>query len=165
MPALRRFAPDLILVSAGFDGHARDPLAGMALHEDDYAQLVHLMLQVQPRLCAVLEGGYNLQALPACVLAVLRVLVDPAGYAALLTATGCAVDAWETTYLHQLTGETPVLDWITGTALTDVRSRLSDDAWEQYRREIIPLLARAYPPQPDGTTFFPFRRIFVVAQT
>lgn len=94
-----------------------------------------------------------------------NVVDDPAGYAALLTAAGCTVDAWETTYLHQLTGETPVLDWITGTALTDVRSRLTDDAWEQYRREIIPLLAQAYPPQPDGTTFFPFRRIFVVAQT
>ena len=80
LPALRRFAPDLILVSAGFDGHARDPLAGMALHEDDYAQLVHLMLQVQPRLVAVLEGGYNLDALAASVLAVLRVLVDPASY-------------------------------------------------------------------------------------
>ncbi|MGX9670194.1 trans-aconitate 2-methyltransferase [Mycobacterium sp. HM-7] len=94
-----------------------------------------------------------------------NVVDDPAGYAALLTAAGCAVDAWETTYLHQLTGETPVLDWITGTALTDVRSRLTDEAWEQYRQAIIPLLAQAYPPQPDGTTFFPFRRIFVVAQT
>ena len=80
MPALRRFAPDLILVSAGFDAHARDPLAGMALHEDDYAQLVHQLLQVQPRLVAVLEGGYHLEALAASVLAVLRVLVDPAGY-------------------------------------------------------------------------------------
>lgn len=94
-----------------------------------------------------------------------NVVDDPAGYSALLTAAGCAVDAWETTYLHQLTGETPVLDWITGTALTDVRSRLTDEAWEQYRQAIIPLLAQAYPPQPDGTTFFPFRRIFVVAQT
>jgi trans-aconitate 2-methyltransferase len=94
-----------------------------------------------------------------------NVVDDPAGYAALLTAAGCAVDAWETTYLHQLAGETPVLDWITGTALTDVRSRLTDEAWEQYRQAIIPLLAQAYPPQPDGTTFFPFRRIFVVAQT
>jgi trans-aconitate 2-methyltransferase len=93
-----------------------------------------------------------------------NVVDDPAGYAALLTAEGCTVDAWETTYLHQLTGETPVLDWITGTALTDVRSRLTDDAWEQYRQAIVPLLAQAYPPQPDGTTFFPFRRIFVVAQ-
>ncbi|MDR3662748.1 MAG: trans-aconitate 2-methyltransferase [Mycobacterium sp.] len=93
-----------------------------------------------------------------------KVVEDPAGYAAVLSAEGCTVDAWETTYLHQLTGPTPVLDWITGTALTDVRARLTADAWEQYRQEIIPLLAQAYPPQPDGTTFFPFRRIFVVAQ-
>jgi trans-aconitate 2-methyltransferase len=94
-----------------------------------------------------------------------KVVEDPAGYAAVLTAAGCTVDAWETTYLHQLTGATPVLDWITGTALTDVRGRLSGEAWEQYRQEIIPLLAQAYPLQPDGTTSFPFRRIFVVAQT
>src|SRR6185369_4279092 len=80
LPALRRFAPDLILLSAGFDAHARDPLAGMALHEDDYAQLTHQLLQVQPRLVAALEGGYHLDALAASVLAVLRVLVDPTGY-------------------------------------------------------------------------------------
>ncbi len=80
MPALRRFAPDLILLSAGFDAHARDPLAGMALHEDDYAFLTHQLLQVQPRLVAALEGGYHLEALAASVLAVLRVLVDPAAF-------------------------------------------------------------------------------------
>jgi trans-aconitate 2-methyltransferase len=56
------------------------------------------------------------------------------------------------------------LDWITGTALTQVRSRLSDEAWQQYRQAIIPVLARAYPMRADGTTFFPFRRVFVVAQ-
>ena len=37
---------------------------------------------------------------------------------------GCRVDAWETTYIHELTGENPVLQWITGTALTPVKSRL-----------------------------------------
>lgn len=89
---------------------------------------------------------------------------EPTRYADLLTDAGCAVDAWETTYVHQLTGETPVLDWITGTALTQVRSRLTDEAWEQYRQDIIPLLAEAYPARADGTTFFPFRRIFVVAR-
>jgi trans-aconitate 2-methyltransferase len=88
----------------------------------------------------------------------------PTDYAGLLADAGCRVDAWETTYVHQLSGETPVLDWITGTALTQVRSRLSDDAWEQYRQAIIPVLARAYPMRADGTTFFPFRRVFVVAQ-
>jgi trans-aconitate 2-methyltransferase len=88
----------------------------------------------------------------------------PTDYAGLLADAGCRVDAWETTYVHQLSGETPVLDWITGTALTQVRSRLSDDAWQQYRQAIIPVLARAYPRRADGTTFFPFRRVFVVAQ-
>jgi trans-aconitate 2-methyltransferase len=93
-----------------------------------------------------------------------KVVETPEAYAALLTAAGCTVDAWETSYLHELTGETPVLDWITGTALTDVRGRLSEEAWQRYREQIIPLLAQAYPPQPGGTTFFPFRRVFVVAQ-
>lgn len=90
---------------------------------------------------------------------------DPLDYAGLLTDAGCVVDTWETTYVHELTGETPVLDWITGTALTQVRSRLDDHAWQEYRRAIIPLLAEAYPRRPDGITYFPFRRVFVVAQT
>ena len=88
----------------------------------------------------------------------------PERYAGLLTDAGCAVDAWETTYTHQLTGDTPVLDWITGTALTQVKDRLTEEAWQQYREQIIPLLAEAYPRRTDGITFFPFRRVFVVAQ-
>jgi trans-aconitate 2-methyltransferase len=89
---------------------------------------------------------------------------DPAGYAALLTDAGCIVDAWETTYIHELTGQNPVLEWITGTALRPVRSRLDDAQWAQFRSELIPLLDASYPRRPDGRTFFPFRRIFVVAQ-
>jgi trans-aconitate 2-methyltransferase len=92
------------------------------------------------------------------------VVETPSRYADVLTDAGCTVDAWETTYVHQLTGDTPVLDWITGTALTQVKSRLSEEAWQQYRQAIIPLLAEAYPARSDGTTFFPFRRVFVVAR-
>ncbi|GFG74018.1 trans-aconitate 2-methyltransferase [Mycobacterium botniense] len=88
----------------------------------------------------------------------------PAVYAELMIDAGCRVDAWETTYLHQLAGEHPVLDWITGTALLPVRERLDDEGWEKFRRELTPLLADAYPRRPDGITFFPFRRVFVVAQ-
>ena len=88
----------------------------------------------------------------------------PTGYATLLTDAGCRVDAWETTYVHELTGEDPVLQWITGTALTPVKSRLDETQWQQFREELIPMLDEAYPMRPDGTTFFPFRRIFVVAQ-
>jgi trans-aconitate 2-methyltransferase len=91
--------------------------------------------------------------------------VDSAsGYAALLTDAGCTVDAWETTYVHELTGEHPVLEWITGTALRPVNSALTKEQWQQFRKELIPMLDEAYPARPNGTTFFPFRRVFVVAQ-
>ncbi len=92
------------------------------------------------------------------------VVSSPTEYAALLTEAGCRVDAWETTYIHELTGLNPVLEWITGTALRPVIERLSAEAWQQYRQQLIPLLNEAYPRRPDGRTFFPFRRIFVVAQ-
>jgi trans-aconitate 2-methyltransferase len=93
-----------------------------------------------------------------------RVVDTPSGYADLLTDAGCMVDAWETTYVHELTGEHPVLDWITGTALRPVKSALTEEQWQQFRHELIPLLDEAYPARSDGTTFFPFRRVFVVAQ-
>ncbi len=89
---------------------------------------------------------------------------SPVRYAEILSEAGCVVDAWETTYIHELSGETPVLDWVSGTALTEVKSRLSAEAFDDYRRQIAPLLARAYPVRADGRTFFPFRRVFVVAQ-
>ena len=93
-----------------------------------------------------------------------KVVDSAAEYAATLTDVGCTVDAWETTYVHELTGEHAVLDWITGTALTPVRSALDDEDWQRFRTELIPMLDERYPARPDGRTFFPFRRIFVVAQ-
>jgi trans-aconitate 2-methyltransferase len=89
---------------------------------------------------------------------------SPSGYAELLGDIGCTVDAWETTYIHELSGEHPVLEWITGTALTSVKSRLTEQQWREFRQELIPMLDAAYPVRADGKTLFPFRRIFVVAQ-
>ncbi|WP_158892536.1 trans-aconitate 2-methyltransferase [Amycolatopsis anabasis] len=89
---------------------------------------------------------------------------DPAGYAELLAGAGCVVDAWETTYLQRLTGENAVLEWITGTALRPIRAALAEDAWQRFREQLAPLLDEAYPPRPDGTTWFPFRRVFAVAR-
>ncbi len=92
---------------------------------------------------------------------------DPAGYAALLTGAGAAVDAWETTYLHLLPAggpEHPVLRWMEGTALRPVRAALDDAAWREFRVALGHELAAAYPAR-DGVVAFPFRRIFVVAQT
>jgi trans-aconitate 2-methyltransferase len=88
----------------------------------------------------------------------------PARYAELLIDAGCTVDAWETTYLHRLSGENPVLNWISGTALLPVSEQLDEQDYQRFREDLIPLLDDAYPPRPDGTTFFPFRRVFFVAQ-
>lgn len=93
-----------------------------------------------------------------------KVVDSAAEYAAMLADVGCAVDTWETTYVHELTGEHPVLDWITGTALTPVKGALGEQDWQQFRSELIPMLHARYPARPDGRTFFPFRRIFVVAR-
>lgn len=85
-------------------------------------------------------------------------------YADLLAPLSAELDAWETTYLHRLTGENPVLTWITGSALRPVRDALDDQEWQRFRTELGPRLRAAYPARPDGTTWFPFRRIFVVAR-
>ena len=91
-------------------------------------------------------------------------VATPAEYAALLAATGAQVDVWETTYLHRLTGSNPVLDWIGSTALRPVRDALDDRAYAAFTAELAPRLRAAYPAQADGTTWFPFRRIFAVAR-
>ena len=86
---------------------------------------------------------------------------------ALLTGAGAAVDAWETTYVHLLpaTGaEHPVLRWMEGTALRPVRAALGDAAWQDFRAALGAQLTAAYPVR-DAVVAFPFRRIFVVAQT
>ena len=90
-------------------------------------------------------------------------VLDAAGYADVLTGAGCAVDAWETTYVHRLDGPDPVLEWMTGTALRPVRKALDDEEWARFRAALAPELARAYPARPDGTTWLPFRRVFAVA--
>jgi acetoin utilization deacetylase AcuC-like enzyme len=76
-PVARRFLPQFVLVSAGFDAHRRDPLAGMDVTEGGFAQLARLLLQVARDICgnrlvAVLEGGYDPEALTRSVAAVLR---------------------------------------------------------------------------------------------
>jgi trans-aconitate 2-methyltransferase len=89
----------------------------------------------------------------------------PREYADLLVAEGCEVDAWETTYTQRLSGENPVLNWIAGTALRPIRAALDDDRWAEFVSDLTPKLGAAYPTRSDGTTWFEFRRVFVVART
>jgi acetoin utilization deacetylase AcuC-like enzyme len=71
LPAVERFKPDLLIVSAGFDAHADDPLAGMRVTDDGFRELARRASQLAPRVAAVLEGGYNLATLPDLVAAAL----------------------------------------------------------------------------------------------
>jgi len=80
LPALAAFRPELILVSAGFDAHADDPLAGLELVEDDYAWITERLVAAADTLCggrlvSTLEGGYDLAALGRSVAAHVRALM------------------------------------------------------------------------------------------
>jgi acetoin utilization deacetylase AcuC-like enzyme len=68
LPALDAFAPDLLMISAGFDAHRADPLSTLELVEDDYAWITRELVALARRHCAgrivsTLEGGYDLEAL------------------------------------------------------------------------------------------------------
>jgi acetoin utilization deacetylase AcuC-like enzyme len=79
VPALRRFRPELILVSAGFDAHASDPLARMEVSEEGFAAMAEELAEAADELCEgrlvlALEGGYHLQALGQSVARVLEAI-------------------------------------------------------------------------------------------
>ena len=83
LPAIRRFEPDLVLVSAGFDAHAADPLAQVELGEADYRWITREICDLatdccQGRVVSVLEGGYDLDALAASCREHVQVLRDNA---------------------------------------------------------------------------------------
>ncbi len=93
----------------------------------------------------------------------------PEAYLRWLAPHCASVDVWETTYLQRLSargdGEHPVVAFVSGTWLLPFVERLGDD--EEARRDFVgdyrERIARAYPREPDGSTLFPFRRLFVVA--
>ena len=83
LPALDAFKPQLVLVSAGFDGHWRDPLAQLQLQAEDYAWLTRELVAIagrhaRGRVVSVLEGGYDLDALRECSVAHVAALLEQA---------------------------------------------------------------------------------------
>jgi len=81
LPALERFMPQMILISAGFDAHREDLLGGMSLIEADYVWITEELLDVaarhsQDRVISMLEGGYNLAALGRSAVAHVRTLSE-----------------------------------------------------------------------------------------
>ena len=88
---------------------------------------------------------------------------DPAVYLDALAGLGCTVDAWETTYLHLLTGPDPVFTWVSGTGARPTLQALPDDLRTDFEAEFKRRLAAAYPEHAYGVVL-PFRRVFVVAE-
>jgi trans-aconitate 2-methyltransferase len=82
-------------------------------------------------------------------------------YAVVLLDAGLDADVWETTYIHVLHGDDPVLEWIRGTGLRPILAALSPSDASEYSRQLAAELRQAYPPGPHGT-LFPFRRVFAV---
>jgi acetoin utilization deacetylase AcuC-like enzyme len=81
IPALERFRPELVMISAGFDAHHRDPLAQLELTEDDFAWATEALVGVarrhaSGRIVSLLEGGYDLAALAGSAAAHVRVLIS-----------------------------------------------------------------------------------------
>jgi len=88
---------------------------------------------------------------------------DPVVYLEALAGLGCTVDAWETTYLHVLTGPDPVFAWVSGTGARPTLQALPDDLRPAFEDEFRRRLRAAYPER-DGRVVLPFRRVFAVAQ-
>lgn len=92
--------------------------------------------------------------------------VAPVGTAAeyhrMLAGPGRKVDGWETEYLHVLEGEDPVVEWMRGSGLRPVLDRLDPPTGEEFVAAYAAAMRDVYPREPDGTTLFPFQRVFMV---
>ena len=117
---------------------------------DSPSHVIVAELAASPRWAGLLSGAeLNRQA------------GDAAGYVELLAGPGFTVDAWETSYLHILQGENPVLEWTKGTTLRPVLAALDAEQAAAFTAEYAQRLLAMYHPRPFGT-LFPFRRVFTV---
>jgi trans-aconitate 2-methyltransferase len=72
------------------------------------------------------------------------------------------VEVWKTVFYQQLTGDDAVLDWVSGTALRPILEGLDEGERERFVTTYRAKLGVAYPQEPDGTTIYPFPRLFIV---
>lgn len=80
LPLLRDFAPEFILVSCGFDSARDDLLGSCKLEADGYAYMTKKLIEIQPRISLILEGGYYPPQLQKCSQSVVEVLMNPGNY-------------------------------------------------------------------------------------
>jgi acetoin utilization deacetylase AcuC-like enzyme len=113
-PIGRSFDPELVLVSAGFDAHRGDPLAGMDLTQEGYTDLMEVCLRLasgsaRGRVVAALEGGYGLPALAQAGAAVVKVMLGEAAKPSQTTSASAAFDPLVERYRRALRPLWPVL--------------------------------------------------------
>jgi trans-aconitate 2-methyltransferase len=121
-------------------------------HFENPAHRIMEEAKADPRWSAALKGvGLHQQSVMPLVWYVER-----------LHDLGFAVDAWETIYLHVLTGENPVLEWFKGSALRPMLNALEPPAKIEFLQELGKRLKAAYPAR-GSVTLLPFPRLFFVA--
>lgn len=89
-------------------------------------------------------------------------ILAPEAYADLLAPHVDHLDIWRATYLQPMQGEDPVAGWTKGSLLRPLLAELSEDEAAAFESAYRARLRVAYPRRPDGTTWFPFSRLFVV---
>ncbi len=124
-------------------------------HSQNPAFPAHRLIEetkADPRWSAALKGlGLHRQSVMPLV-----------WYVELLHGLGFTVDAWETTYIHVLTGENPVLEWFKGSALRPLLNALDPEVSSEFLQEVGNRFKAAYPAQ-GNVTLLPFPRLFMVA--
>jgi trans-aconitate 2-methyltransferase len=91
-------------------------------------------------------------------------VLSPAAYYDILKRHAASVDIWETEYLHVLKGDDAVYHWVSGTGLRPFVAALDGEEREAFVASYKKKLRDAYPQREDGTTLFPFKRLFAVAR-
>jgi trans-aconitate 2-methyltransferase len=91
-------------------------------------------------------------------------VLDSADYYRILAPHSSALDVWTTEYLQVLEGTEPVFEWVKGTSLRPILNGLDKGELTQFLECYRARLQETYPRQEDGTTLYPFRRLFLVAR-
>ena len=90
-------------------------------------------------------------------------VAEPSFYYDLISRLSSSIDMWETTYMHILEGDDPIVEWTKGTMLRPILDNLSDEEGVAFLDSYTEKVAKAYPHRVDGKTVFPFKRLFIVA--
>jgi trans-aconitate 2-methyltransferase len=88
----------------------------------------------------------------------------PSFYIDLLSPLASSLDVWETEYQQVLKGENPIKEWTKGTWLKPLLDALEEPERLEFENSYAEIVSESYPKESDGTTIFPFKRIFITAQ-